>query len=75
MAENSGGQNRNGNRQKNRGPAPGSHEANKRNGSPQGLRDTGTNRLRSENRAPRSPGFSNKTNISSTDYDGQLSDE
>ena len=75
MAENSRGQNRNGNRQKNQGPAPDSHEATKRSSSSQGLRDTGADRVRSDNRAPRSPGFSNKTNISSTDYDGQLSDE
>jgi len=75
MAENSRGQNRNGNRRKHEGPAPNSHEANKRNRSSQGLRDTNLDRVRSDNRTPTSSGLSNKTSTSGTDYDGQLSDE
>jgi len=75
MAENTRGQNRNGNRHRSEGPAPNSHEANKRNRASQGLRDTNLDRVRSDNRTPKSSGFSNKANISGTDYDGQLSDE
>jgi len=74
MAVNSGGQNRNSNRRKGNSPAPKSHEIEKRNRSPQGLRDTGGDRVRSD-RTPRSPGSLDKTNFTSTDYDGQLSDE
>ena len=75
MAENSRGQNRNGNRPRSDSPAPNSQEANKRNRSSQGFRDTNLDRVRSDNRTPKSSGLSNKTNISGTDYDGQLSDE
>ena len=75
MAENSRGQNRNGNNQKTNGPEPNSQEANKRNRSSQGLRDTDLDRVRNDNRTPKSSGLSHKTNVSGSDYDGQLSDE
>lgn len=75
MAENSRGQNRNGHRQKSAGPAPNSQEANKRNRSSQGLRDTNLDRVRNDNRTQKSSGLSDKINISGSDYDGQLSDE
>ena len=74
MAENSRGQNGNGNRQKSAGPAPHSHETNKSRSSP-GSRDTNVDRVRNDNRSPKNFGLPGKTNFSATDYDGQLSDE
>ena len=75
MAENSRGQNRNGNRQKSVGPAPGDRDAGKRKSSAGRLRDTDVDRLSSDNRTQKSSGLPGKTNVSATDYDGQLSDE
>ncbi len=75
MAESSRGQNRNGNRPKSIGPEPNSQEANKRNRSSRGLRDSDLDRVRNDNRTPGSSGLSHKTNSSGSDYDGQLSDE
>ena len=75
MAANSRGQNKSGKRQKSGGPAPDSHETNKRSKSSDGLRDTNVDRIRSDNRIPKNYGLPDKTDISGTDYDGQLSDE
>ena len=75
MAENARGQNRNGNRLKSAGPAPGDRNAGKRNSSAERLRDTDAHRLRSDNRTQKTSGIPGEYNISATDYDGQLSDE
>ena len=76
MAENSSGQNSNGNRRRSDGPAPNSHEPGKRNRSSEGSSsDRNLDRVKSDNRGPRGSSSLNKTNISATDYDGQLSDE
>ena len=75
MAENSRGQNRNGDRQKSVGPAPRDGDAGKRNSSAGRLRDTDIDRLRNDNRTQKNSGIPGKTDISATDYDGQLSDE
>ena len=75
MAENSRGQNKSGKRQKSGGPAPDSHETNKRSKSSDGLRDTNVDRVRNDNRISKSSDLPDMTNISGTDYDGQLSDE
>ena len=74
MAENSRGQNRN--QRKNNGPSNSQDEnrSNKKNTSG-GLRDTNLDRVRNENRTPKSSGLSAKRNITGSDYDGQLSDE
>jgi hypothetical protein len=77
MAENSRGQNRNG--QRNRNAAPSDPQDNnrlgKKNTSSRGLRDTDLDSVRNNNRTPKSSGLSEKRSISGNDYDGQLSDE
>ena len=75
MAENSRGQNRS--QRKNNGPSTHSQDesrSNKRTTSG-GLRDTNLDRVRNDNRTPKSSGLSQKRNITGSDYDGQLSDE
>jgi hypothetical protein len=77
MAENSRGQNRNG--QQNSDGAPSNPQDNnrlsKKSTSSRGLRNTDLDRVRNNNRTPKSSRLSEKTSISGSDYDGQLSDE
>lgn len=78
MPENSRGQNRSSERNKNNGPSTHSHgesRSTKKNTSSRGLRDTNLDRVRNDNRTPKSSGLSEKRNITGSDYDGQLSDE
>jgi len=76
MAENSRGQNRNGNRRRGDGPTLTSNEPNRRNRSSEGSSsDRNLDRVKSDNRVPGGSHSPNKINISATDYDGQLSDE
>lgn len=78
MAENPRGQNRNGQRSnRNGGPTRSQEEnfSNKRNSSSRGMRDTDLDRMRNDNRTPKSSGLSDKRFITGSDYDGQLSDE
>ena len=78
MAENSRGQNRNGQRNRNSGNPTRSQEEkvnNKRNAPSRGTRDTDLDRMRNDNRTPKSSGLSEKRFITGSDYDGQLSDE
>ena len=76
MAENSRGQNRNGQRNRNDSPSQnnqGTRGNSRRNNS--GVRDTNLDRIRNDNRNPKNSGISEKRYISGSDYDGQLSDE
>jgi hypothetical protein len=76
MAENSRGQSRNGQRNRNDSPSRSTEitrSNSKRNSS--GLRDTNLDRVRNDNRSPKSSGISQKRFITGSDYDGQLSDE
>ena len=77
MAENSRGQNRNG--QRNSDGAPSNPQDNnrlsKRNTSTRGLRNTDLDSIRNNNRIPKSSGLAEKRSISGSEYDGQLSDE
>jgi hypothetical protein len=76
MAENSRGQNRNG--QRNRNDSPSRSNENTRNTDKRtssGMRETNLDRVRNENRSPKSSGISQKRFIASDNYDGQLSDE
>lgn len=77
MAENTRGQNRNGQRNRNGGPTNSQEEnvSNRRNAPSRGMRDTNLDRMRNDNRTPKSSGLSDKRSISGSDYDGQLSDE
>jgi hypothetical protein len=77
MSENTRGQNRNGQRNKNTGPieSPDSNRGGRKNTSSRGLRDTDLDRVRNNNRTPKSSGLSEKRGITGSDYDGQLSDE
>ena len=77
MSENTRGQNRNGQRNKNGGPieSPDNNRGGKRNTSSRGLRDTDLDRVRNNNRTPKSSGLSEKRGVTGSDYDGQLSDE
>lgn len=77
MAENSRGQNRNGQRNRNNAPDARSNEeqVSNKNTSSGRLRNTNLDRMRNDNRTPKSSGLSEKSNIMGTDYDGQLSDE
>jgi hypothetical protein len=47
----------------------------KKNTSLRGMRDTDLDRVRNNNRTPKSSGLSEKRGLTSSDYDGQLSDE
>lgn len=76
MAEHSKGQNRNG--QRNRSDSPSRSHENARSNSRRntsGMRDTNLDRVRNDNRSPKSSGLSEKRFITGSDYDGQLSDE
>ena len=77
MAENSRGQNRNG--QRNSDAAPSHPQDNnrpgKKNTSTRGLRNTDLDSVRNNNRTPKSSGLAEKRSISGSEYDGQLSDE
>lgn len=78
MAENSRGQNRQGqSNSRNNSPDSRSNEeqVSNRGKTSRGLRDTNLDRMRDANRTPKSSGLSEKRNITGTDYDGQLSDE
>jgi hypothetical protein len=77
MAENSRGQNRNG--QRNRNDSPSKNNQTRSNGrrdsSSSGIRDTNLDRVRNDNRSPKGSGLSEKRFTTGSDYDGQLSDE
>ena len=76
MAENSRGQNRNG--QRNRDDSPSRNSESTRTGSKRnssGIRDTNLDRVRNNNRTPKGSGISEKRFITGSEYDGQLSDE
>jgi hypothetical protein len=76
MAENSRGQNRNGQRNRNDSPSQSNQSSrsnSRRNNS--GVRDTNLDRVRNDNRTPKNSGISEKRYTSGSDYDGQLSDE
>ena len=75
MSENTRGQNRNNQRSKNMGPTQSPDRVNKKNTSDRGMRDTDLDRVRNNNRTPKSSGLSEKRGITGSDYDGQLSDE
>src|SRR6186713_1737634 len=75
MSENTRGQNRNGQRKKNTGPTEPPDRTNKKNTSLRGVRDTDLDRIRNNNRTPKSSGLSEKRGFTGSDYDGQLSDE
>ena len=77
MAENSRGQNRNGQRNKTNNPTRSNQEQGRggRQESSRGLRDTDLDRVHNNNRTPKSSGLSEKRFITGSDYDGQLSDE
>jgi hypothetical protein len=77
MAENSRGQNRNGQQNKNAAPShpQDNNRHGKKNTSSRGLRDTDLDRIRNNNRTPKSSGLAEKRSITGSDYDGQLSDE
>ena len=76
MAENSRGQNRNGQRNRDGSPSRSggsTRGSDKRTSS--GMRESNTERVRNEERSPKSSGISQKRFRTSDDYDGQLSDE
>ena len=74
MAENPRGQNKNG-QQNSRNLASEENVSNRRNTSSRGMKDINLDRMRNDNRTPKSSGLSEKRNITGSDYDGQLSDE
>lgn len=77
MSENTRGQNRNVQRNKNLAPTESAenNRSSKKNTSSRGLRDTDLDRVRNNNRTPKGSGLADKHSITGSDYDGQLSDE
>ena len=77
MSENTRGQNRNGQRNKNTGPIESTESSrhSKKNSSSRGMRDTDLDHVRNNNRTPKSSGLGEKRGLTGNDYDGQLSDE
>jgi hypothetical protein len=77
MAENSRGQNRNGQGNSTNSPTRNTRDEGRsgKQDSSRGLRDTDLDRVRNNNRTPKSSGLSEKRFITGSDYDGQLSDE
>lgn len=77
MAENSRGQNRNGQRNGTDAPSRTNQEnrGRRNTSSSRGLDNKDLDRVRNDNRTPKSSGLSEKRGITGSDYDGQLSDE